>query len=110
MPVSRASSAWPTQPIKPNADGMGSMTLQGMSLEQLADRRKMLASFDNLRRDLDATGGLLGADESTKQALEHPDVEPAGRRPRPGARADPGARRRMAGAIRSRPVTATPAR
>jgi Protein of unknown function (DUF1501) len=56
-------------PIKPNADGMGSMTLQGVSLDQLADRRRMLTSFDNLRRELDATGGLLGADESTKQAL-----------------------------------------
>jgi Protein of unknown function (DUF1501) len=56
-------------PIKPNADGLGSMTLQGMNLEHLSDRRKMLARFDNLRRDLDVTGGLVGTDESTKQAL-----------------------------------------
>jgi len=56
-------------PIKPNADGMGSMTLQGVSLTQLGDRRQMLAAFDNLRRNLDATGAVQGADESTKQAL-----------------------------------------
>jgi hypothetical protein len=56
-------------PFKPNADGMGSMVLKGTGLEQLGDRRKMLASFDTLRRELDATGALDGADRFTQQAL-----------------------------------------
>jgi hypothetical protein len=56
-------------PFKPNADGMGSMVLKGVSLDQLGDRKRLMASFDNLRRELDATGALQGADESTRQAL-----------------------------------------
>jgi hypothetical protein len=55
---------------KPNADGMGSMVLQGMTLDQLRDRRRLMNSFDSLRRGLDANGALSGADEYTRQALD----------------------------------------
>ncbi len=55
--------------FKPNADGMGSMVLHGMTLEQLGERRRLLTCFDGLRRELDATGNLEGADEYTRQAL-----------------------------------------
>jgi hypothetical protein len=55
--------------FKPNADGMGSMVLKGMTLDQLSQRRRLLASFDNLRRELDAGGSLVGADEYTRQAF-----------------------------------------
>jgi hypothetical protein len=55
--------------FKPNADGMGSMVLKGMTLERLGDRRRLLRSFDNLRRELDAGGDLARADEHTRQAL-----------------------------------------
>src|SRR5947209_9047940 len=54
--------------FKPNADGMGSMVLKEMTIEQLAERRRLMDSFDGLRRELDAGGGLTGADEHTRQA------------------------------------------
>jgi hypothetical protein len=57
-------------PFKPNADGMGSMVLKGVALEQLGDRKKLLTGFDNLRRELDASGSLDGADRFTRQALD----------------------------------------
>src|SRR5437763_10357807 len=55
--------------MKPNADGMGSMVLKGMTLEQLGDRKQLMRSFDGLRREMDSSGVLAGADESTRQAL-----------------------------------------
>ena len=55
--------------FKPNADGMGGMVLNGTTLEQLGQRRRLMQSFDNLRREADATGVLSGADEYTRQAL-----------------------------------------
>jgi hypothetical protein len=55
--------------FKPNADGMGSMTLKGLTLDQLGQRRKLMKSFDNLRRDADSSGSLSGTDEYTRQAL-----------------------------------------
>jgi hypothetical protein len=56
-------------PFKPNAEGLGDMLLKGTSLEQLPDRKTLLASFDNLRRDVDASGAIQGADQFTQQAL-----------------------------------------
>ncbi len=35
---------------------MANMTLNGITVDQLADRRRLLASFDSLRRDIDASG------------------------------------------------------
>ncbi len=55
--------------FKPNADGMSSLVLKGMTLEQLGQRRRLLRVFDDLRRDLDASGSMAGADESMRQAL-----------------------------------------
>ena len=55
--------------FKPNADGMGNMVLQGMTLEQLGERRRLMSCFDGLRQELDASGNLEGADEYTRQAL-----------------------------------------
>jgi hypothetical protein len=56
-------------PIKPNADGLASMTLKGMTVSQLGDRKALMRKFDGLRREFDASGALEGADESTRQAL-----------------------------------------
>jgi hypothetical protein len=56
-------------PFKPNADGMASMSLRGISLERLGDRTTLLKSFDGLRREMDASGALQGVDEHTRQAL-----------------------------------------
>ena len=56
-------------PFKPNADGMASMVLKGVTVDQLSDRKSLMRTFDNLRRESDATGVLEGADEYTRQAL-----------------------------------------
>ena len=56
-------------PIKPNADGMASMALNGMTVDRLGDRKSLMRTFDKLRRESDATGTLVGAEESTRQAL-----------------------------------------
>ena len=56
-------------PFKPNQDGMGSMTLKGLTLDQLGDRKALISSFDNLRREADATGVMEGKDKFTEQAL-----------------------------------------
>jgi hypothetical protein len=55
--------------FQPDGPGMGDLTLKGTALEQLADRRRLLASFDGLRRDLDANGNLKGMDALTERAL-----------------------------------------
>ena len=46
--------------FKPDGPGMANMTLSGMTIEQLADRRKLLSSFDGLRREIDASGHAEG--------------------------------------------------
>jgi len=53
------------------ADGTRSesMTLQGMTLDRLQDRKSLLGSFDRFRREADATGSMGGLDEFSKQAL-----------------------------------------
>src|SRR4051794_1167917 len=53
--------------FKPNADGMGSMVLKGLSVKELAERKRLMASFDGLRRAADSS--LDRADEYTRQAL-----------------------------------------
>src|SRR5262245_45782295 len=47
-------------PFKPDGPGMTNLTLRGMTLEQLGDRRRLLTSFDAMRRDLDASGQAQG--------------------------------------------------
>ncbi|MFL5242397.1 MAG: DUF1501 domain-containing protein [Gemmataceae bacterium] len=56
-------------PFKPDGPGMKDLKLNGITLDELADRRKLLASFDQLRRDLDANGGLTGMDAITERAM-----------------------------------------
>jgi uncharacterized protein (DUF1501 family) len=45
------------------------MTLRGISVDRLADRKTLLKSFDDMRRDADATGALKGMDAYTEQAF-----------------------------------------
>jgi hypothetical protein len=56
-------------PFKPDGPGMADLTLRGMTLEQLQNRRRLLASFDAMRRDLDATGQARGMDAITERAM-----------------------------------------
>jgi hypothetical protein len=55
--------------FKPDGPGMQNLTLNGITVERLADRRRLLASFDSLRRDLDASGAMMGMDASIERAL-----------------------------------------
>ncbi|HEV3447123.1 MAG TPA: DUF1501 domain-containing protein, partial [Gemmataceae bacterium] len=56
-------------PFKPDGPGMADLTLRGISRNQLADRRRLLNSFDALRHDLDASGAMEGMDANTARAL-----------------------------------------
>lgn len=56
-------------PFKPDGPGMANLKLKGASVEQLGDRKKLLRSFDGLRRELDTTGTFKALDTVTEKAL-----------------------------------------
>lgn len=45
------------------------MVLQGITLERLQDRRALLTSFDQFRREADTSGAMNGLDSFTEQAI-----------------------------------------
>ncbi|MBI1914341.1 MAG: DUF1501 domain-containing protein [Planctomycetes bacterium] len=55
--------------FKPDGQGMDNLVLKGTSLERIGDRRRLLSSFDGLRREIDASGQLRGMDAVTDRAL-----------------------------------------
>ncbi len=54
----------------PNGDGKSDLTLSGISVERLQDRKQLLGEVDRLRRDIDTSGALQGHDAFTQQALD----------------------------------------
>ena len=56
-------------PFRPMGPGRGDMVLQGISVEQLADRKSLLRGFDSFRRDLDTRGMVQGMDTFNEQAF-----------------------------------------
>lgn len=57
-------------PFQPNkGSGLDDMTLSGVTLDRLADRRALLTSFDKFRRDVDASGLMDGLDAFNQQAF-----------------------------------------
>ncbi|MBX7208450.1 MAG: DUF1501 domain-containing protein [Verrucomicrobiaceae bacterium] len=57
-------------PFQPNrGGGTQDMTLSGVTLERLGDRKSLLTSFDQFRRDVDASGLMGGIDVFNAQAL-----------------------------------------
>jgi hypothetical protein len=56
-------------PFKPDGTGLANLTLRGMTLDQLQNRRRLLSSFDAMRRDIDATGQAQGMDALTERAM-----------------------------------------
>src|SRR5262249_42154031 len=56
-------------PFKPDGPGISDLTLRGLTLEQLKDRRRLLSSFDAMRRDRDATGQAEGMDALPERAM-----------------------------------------
>jgi len=60
----------PYAPFEPNKGGaVEDMTLNGVTLDRLADRRTLLAGFDQFRRDVDASGVMDGLDVFNQQAF-----------------------------------------
>jgi hypothetical protein len=55
--------------FKPDGPGLANLKLNGVTTEQLADRRKLMTAFDDLRRDLDVNGQMKGLDALTERAL-----------------------------------------
>ncbi len=57
-------------PFKPDGPGMENMKLNGISLEQLQNRKQLIGSLDRLRRDLDARGVMESMDAFGSKALD----------------------------------------
>ena len=55
--------------FRPEGNGKDDMVLNGVTLERLADRRALLASFDKFRRDVDASGLMEGLDAFNQQTF-----------------------------------------
>src|SRR5207244_5908764 len=45
------------------------LALHGITLDQLADRRRLMSAFDGLRRELDASGTVTGIDANVDRAF-----------------------------------------
>jgi len=56
-------------PFRPEGQGLADMRLNGISVDQLADRRRLMESFDSLRRDIDINGTIQGLDSAQQRAL-----------------------------------------
>ncbi|MFT4638549.1 MAG: hypothetical protein ACI8T1_001870 [Verrucomicrobiales bacterium] len=56
-------------PFQPNGGGKSDMILNGVSLDRLGDRKQLLTSFDQFRRETDASGAMDGLDSFTQQAF-----------------------------------------
>jgi len=46
------------------------MTLKGITLDRLSERRELLGKLDNMRRDIDITGAMEGMDAFGQRALD----------------------------------------
>ncbi|MAC51084.1 MAG: hypothetical protein CME31_00920 [Gimesia sp.] len=56
-------------PFRPNGEGMADMTLNGISLDRLDNRKQVLSSLDQFRSKVDASGMMEGLDSFTQQAF-----------------------------------------
>ncbi len=57
-------------PFKPDGEGLDNMRLNGVTTDRLGDRRQLLTSFDQMRRDIDASGIFESVDASQRRALD----------------------------------------
>lgn len=57
------------QPFKPNNGSQENLTLNGVTLDRLQDRKSLLTGLDRLKRDVDSTGMLEGVDAFTQAAF-----------------------------------------
>jgi hypothetical protein len=56
-------------PFKPEGAGKTDMVLNGVTLDRLSDRKKLLSSFDQFRREVDSSGLMGGMDSFNEQAF-----------------------------------------
>jgi len=56
--------------FRPDGPALENMTLHGLPLDRLRDRRKLLVSLDTLRRDIDTSGVMAGMDAFSQRALD----------------------------------------
>lgn len=56
--------------FKPDGQGMANMRLRNISLDELGHRRRLLESFDSLKRELDANRVLETADATVQRAFD----------------------------------------
>lgn len=57
------------QPFRPNGKGMEDLTLNGVTLDRLSDRKALLTGLDQLKRTADASGTMTGMDAFTEAAF-----------------------------------------
>ena len=55
--------------FRPSGEAKANMTLNGITLDRVADRKSLLESLDRFRRDADASGDMAGMDDLTEQAI-----------------------------------------
>lgn len=57
------------QPFKPQGEGMADLTLNGVTLDRLQDRKSLLQGLDQLKRQADASGMMRGMDAFAQAAF-----------------------------------------
>ena len=86
------------RPFTPDGPGLQNLRLaSGVDADRLDDRKDLLASFDDVRRDIDATGTMTRHRRLHRPRLRHGRLRRRPQRPRP----DQGRRRRSATATRA---------
>jgi len=55
--------------FRPSGPARADMTLNGVTLDRLDDRKNLLGSFDRFRRQVDASGTMRGMDQLAEQAM-----------------------------------------
>jgi hypothetical protein len=55
--------------FRPSGPARADMTLSGVTLDRLEDRKNLLSSFDRFRRQVDASGTMRGMDQLAEQAM-----------------------------------------
>jgi hypothetical protein len=59
------------RPFTPSGPGNNNLRMAtGVTVERLEDRKSLLGAFDDTRRDIDATGTMVGMDSYTERAVE----------------------------------------
>jgi hypothetical protein len=59
------------RPFVPKAEGLANLTLaEGVSLDRLGDRRRLLSEFDSLNRAVDQSGAMQAMDAHAQRAME----------------------------------------